>query len=125
MGTTIPAAVLRHPSLRGEEKKEYVYASRCNCHHYGNLCNECRTLNTSHYVGLAVPLCEEDFAVMKAFFLPTLGASNYAFYAWLQFWRDECTKHRYTYDRQCKFWEYGKFSRMSIYQWFRYLFQYL
>lgn len=105
--------------------KRYVYMTFCHCNHYGNLCSDCKTLNTTDYLGLSVPLCPEDFMFLQKMVSQHLQWNDLIFYGWLEFWITEYTKYRYNYSRQLKFWNFKKFRYMSLHQFFRYLFQYI
>jgi len=105
--------------------KKYVMMTLCNCNHYGTMCSKCATLNTTDYFELQVPLCSEDFKTLKKILFEKFQFNDCIFYAWLVFWIDEYVKYRYDYSRQLIFWKYPKFKGMTLYNFFRYIFDYI
>jgi len=105
--------------------KKYVYMTFCHCNHYGNLCSDCKMLNTTEYLGLSVPLCREDFISLRQYVFEICGWNEINLYEWIEFWIEEFQKYRYDYKRGFVFWKYEKFKYMTLFKFFRYLFYYV
>jgi hypothetical protein len=115
-----------------DPNKKYVWMSFCPCNHFGQICENCKNLNTTEFLGLSVPLCKEDFTELQNYLKDHYGLNDsLMLYEWLEFWINEYTKYRTIYgERKLVFWNYSNFKYGSIYtrsifQFFRFIFEYI
>jgi len=111
--------------MRGYDPEiPHVYMTKCYCNHYGSLCKECRSLNTTSFWGLDIPLCPEDFREVKTLLVDNLGWTMLGWYAWLSFWIEQIGL-RYSDRDRLVFWSYSTFgchsAHNSPHKMFRYL----
>lgn len=109
---------------------EHVYMTVCPCNHYGNLCRDCRPLNTTTYEGLEVPICPEDFMEMKRIvFEADRGWTPTRWFAWLDLWITILENRRTGRGERAVFFDYAKFSVCSSYstphRFFRYILEFI
>lgn len=117
-------AAIPDTDIRMAKAGRHVYMVLCYCDHYGKLCADCASLNTTDFFGCSVPLSSADFKTLRHYVIRDCGWDDMILYQWIVFWIQQYT-NRYHYQDALIFWCYPAFRNISLHRFFRYLYNFI